>query len=452
MTATVREAAARFAEVEQRYRDATPRSRELFEEARGFMPAGVSRGSLPTTHHPTFVERAEGKHLVDVDGNVLVDLWYGASSMPLGHNHPAIVAAVTAQVARGLGFGAMSRAEVEFARLLSERVPSIERSRLTMSGTEATMFAVRIARAYTGRAKFVRMEGSYHGTHDMMMSGWGVALGGLWPGTEADPVATGVPLRVRDEVVFVPFNDLEACAAVIDANADDLAAVIVEPFMGSGGGLVAEPEFLEGLRMLCDRHGIVLIFDEMISLGLSRGGAQGYFGVTPDLTTGGKLLGGGMPFGMFGGRTDLMDLLEPVDGVPPVLHTGTWNGHATCVAAGVAQLETLDDDHYAHLHRIGDRLRSEVRELASRLDVALQVTGIGHFSAFHFNDRPIRTFADTRRDDLARVRRLALSMLSRGFHMFGGRTNLSIALDDDDIDRFVAELEPAITEASRGSG
>jgi glutamate-1-semialdehyde 2,1-aminomutase len=446
MTTTTMPAARRFAEVEQRYRDATPISRALFEEAQGLMPAGVSRGSLSTMHHPIFIERADGKYLVDVDGNVLVDFWYGASSMPLGHNHPAIVGAVTDQVSRGIGFGAMSAGEVTFARLLAERVPSIERSRLTMSGTEATMFAVRLARAYTGRIKFARMEGSYHGTHDMMCSGWGAALGGVWPGTEDDPVATGVPQWVRDDVVFLPFNDLGACTRVVDANADDLAALVVEPFMGSGGGIVAEPGFLEGLRALCDRHGIVLIFDEMISLGLAPGGAQEYYGVIPDLTTAGKLIGGGMPIGMFGGRADLMALLEPVDGVPRVLHTGTWNGHATCVAAGLAQLRTLNDEHYAHLHRIGDRLREGVRELAASLAVPLQVTGVGHFSAFHFNDRSIRTFSDTRRDDTARMQRVALAMLTRGFHMFGGRTNLSVAVNDDDIGRFVAELEVAIAE------
>ncbi len=156
-----------------------------------------------------------------------------------------------------------------------------------------------------------------------------------------------------------------------------------------------------------------------------------------------------MPFGMFGGRTEIMDLLEPSEGPPPpVLHTGTWNGHASCVAAGLAQLETLTDEHYAHLHRIGDRLREGAREVGDRLGAPLQVTGIGHFSAFHFNDGPVASFADTRRNDAGRIQRLALAMLTRGFHMFGGRTNLSVALDDDDIDHFLAELEPAITEAT----
>lgn len=437
-----------FDDVERRYIAATPRSRQLFEQARQLIPAGVSRGSLPAKPHPIFIERAEGKHLVDVDGNVLVDFWYGASSLPLGHNHPAIEAAVANQVARGLGFGEMSAAEVAFAQELSRRVPSIERSRLVMSGTEATMFAVRLARAYTGRTLFGRMEGSYHGSHDMMCSGWGVALGGLWPGTDDDPVANGVPIRSRDEVVFMPFNDLEACTRVVEEKSSDLAALIVEPFMGSGGGIVAERSFLHGLRALCDKHGIVLIFDEMISIGLARGGAQEFYGVVPDLTTGGKLLGGGMPMGMFGGRADIMALLEPRGGPPPpVLHTGTWNGHATCVAAGLAQLQTLASEHYDYLHRLGDRLRTGVGRLAADRHLPLQASGVGHFSAFHFNDRPIRTFADTRTDDVQRMQRVALAMLTRGFHMFGGRTNLSTALSEDDIDDFVCALGSAIEEA-----
>lgn len=441
-------AASRFSEVEQRYVDATPRSRELFEEARRLMPAGVSRSSLAVGPHPVFIERAQGKHLIDVDGNELVDCWNAASSLPLGHRHPAVVAAIEEQVARGPGFGAMSAAEVTFARLVSERIPSIERMRLTLTGTEATMFAIRLARAYTGRMKLARMEGSYHGSHDMLCSGQGAALGGIWPGTENGPVANGVALEVRDHVAFMPFNDLPACKRVVEANAAELAAVIVEPFMGTGGGIAAEPGFLQGLRKLCDDHGVLLIFDEMISIGLDRGGAQAFYGVTPDLTAAGKLLGGGMPMGVFGGRADIMALLEPKDGVPPVLHTGTWNGHATCVAAGVAQLQALDDDAYGYLHRIGGRLRDGVRGLAEELKIPLQVTGVGHFSAFHFNERPIRTHTDTRTNDVARMTRVALAMLTRGFFMFGGRTNLSTAVTDTDVDRFVMELEQAIAEAS----
>jgi glutamate-1-semialdehyde 2,1-aminomutase len=443
--------AKHFSEVEKRYVMATPGSRDLFAQASQVLPGGVSRGSLAAKPHPVYIERAEGKQLIDVDGNVLIDFWNGASSLPLGHNHPAIAAAVADQVARGVSFGAMSKLEVDFAQLLAEQIPSMEQSRLTMSGTEATMFAIRVARAYTGRPKFARMEGSFHGTHDMMSSGWGVALGGIWPDTVDNPVATGVSRRVREEVVFIPFNDLQASRKLVEANAHDLAAIIVEPFLGSGGGIAADPEYLWGLRSICDAHGIVLIFDEMISLGLAKGGAQAFYGVLPDMTTGGKLLGGGMPLGVFGGKRSVMALLAPVDDCPPnVLHTGTWNGHATCVAAGLAQLQTLTDDHYQYLHHIGDRLRIGARKIAADLGVALQVTGIGHFSAFHFNNKPIHTFADTRSDDVRRLQRLALAMLSRGFYMFGGRTNLSTSLTEDDIDRFLEELQPAMVESAGG--
>lgn len=440
--------AGRFSDVEQRYIDATPRSRALFEEARGFMAAGVSRASLAMGPHPIFIERAQGKHLVDVDGNVLIDFWNGASSLPLGHRHPAVVTAIEEQVTRGPGFGTMSAGEVNFARLVSERIPSMERIRLTLTGTEATMFAVRLARAYTGRMKFARMEGSYHGSHDMLCSGRGAALGGIWPGTENSPVATGVPLEVRNHVVFMPFNDLKECTRIVEASAGELATIIVEPFMGTGGGIAAEPGFLEGLRTLCDAHGILLLFDEMISIGLDRGGAQAFYGVTPDLTAAGKLLGGGMPMGVFGGRADIMALLEPAGGVPRVLHAGTWNGHATCVAAGTAQLQALDEEAYRHLHRNGKRLRDGVRNLADRTGIPLQVTGVGHFSAFHFNERPIRTHSDTWGNDAARMLRVALAMLTRGFFMFGGRTNLSTAITEDDIDRFVSEFGQAVAETS----
>lgn len=312
-----------FAAAERRYIEATPKSRALFERAGSVLPAGVGRASIPFFHHPVFVERAEGAYLHDVDGRSLLDMWNGASSLPLGHAHPNVMAAMRAQLDRGLGFGMPAEIETVLAERIKERVPSMERIRFTSSGTEATMFAIRLARAFTGRQLVARMGSSYHGTHDMLMSGAGAALGGTWLGLNDDPVAAGVLPSVRDGVVFMPFNDTAGCAAVADQHASELAAIIVEPFIGTGGGIASEPGFLAALRELCDRHGILLIYDEMISIGMSRGGGQAYYGIRPDLTATGKLIGGGMPIGAFGGRADIMEMLVPVNGVPPVLHTGT---------------------------------------------------------------------------------------------------------------------------------
>lgn len=437
----------RFAVAEQRYLSTTPGSLALYERARKVLPDGLGRSSIPFFHYPIFVDRAEGKFLYDVDGRPILDLWNAASSLPLGHAPPSVIEAVQAQVARGLGFGAMNPLEVELAEILAEQIPTMQRVRFTASGTEATMFAVRLARAFTGRRLFARMEGSYHGLHDMMCSGQGMSLGGTWLGLNDDPVSNGVLPEVREGVVFLPFNDLAACEEIIEAQASELAALIVEPFLGTGGGIPAEREFLAGLRRLCDRHGIVLIFDEMISIGMARGGAQAFYGVAADLTATGKLIGGGMPLGVFGGRADIMKLLDAVGGVPPMMHTGTWNGHPLVMAAGVAQMKALTPEVYAYLGHIGDYMRERARALAERKNVAVQVLGVQHFSAFHYTDQPIRTHADTKTADGALSRRVAFSLLSQGFYLFGGRSNLSAAVDEADIDRFIAALEIAFDEA-----
>lgn len=430
-----------------RYFAATPKSRALAEQARGYLPDGVSRTGLVYSHYPPFIERAEGQFLYDVDGNAILDVANGFSSLPLGHAHPAVVEGIQEQLARGMGHGLMSEREVELASMLSERFPSMERVRFTASGTEATMFAVRLARAFTGKTTFARMEGSYHGLHDMMSSGMGANIGQPWPGMEDDPVGYGVPPRVREEVAFLPFNDLEGCADVMAEHADDLAAVIVEPFMGAGGGIPSEPGFLAGLRDLCDRHGALLIFDEMISIGMSPSGAQGYYGVTPDLTACGKLVGGGMPMGVFGGRADIMALCAGEGAAPPVLHSGTWNAHPLAMAAGVAQLRQLTPEAYAYLGEIGDYMRGSVRDLADARGVTIQVNGICHFSAFHYTTEPVRNHRDARKGDAALAWRVGFSLLSQGFHVPGGiRTNLSTAIEKTDIDRFITALDTAFDE------
>ena len=431
----------------ERYFAATTTSRALAERAREYLPDGVSRTGLVYSHYPPFIDRAEGQFLHDVDGNAILDLANGFSSLPLGHAHPKVMEAIQAQLAKGMGHGLMSGREVELASMLAQRVPSMERVRFTASGTEATMFAMRLARAFTGKTKFARMEGSYHGLHDTMCSGMAVNTGQPWPGTEDDPVSKGVPMWTRDEVAYLPFNDLEGCADVLAEHASELSVVIVEPFMGAGGGIPSEPGFLAGLRELCDRHGILLMFDEMISIGMSPGGAQEYYGVSADLTACGKLVGGGMPMGVFGGRADIMALCEGAGGVPPVLHTGTWNAHPIAMAAGVAQLQQLTPKQYAYLGEIGDYMRQSVRDLAAGRGVPMQTTGVQHLSAFHYTNEPVRNHRDARKADAALAWRVGFSLLSQGFHVPGGsRTNLSTAMRRADIDRFIEALDIAFDE------
>ena len=444
---------ASMADAERRFRAATPRSAQMAEEARRYFPGGVGRAGMPVMLYPVFIERGEGQYLFDIDGNRMLDLSNGHSALPVGHAHPAMVEAVNRQTARGLGFALMQEHEIKLAAMLQARVPSMELLRFTASGTEATMFAIRLARAFTGRTLFARMEGSYHGLHDMMMSGMGASIGPSWRNTDNDPVANGVLPEIRDGVVYLPFNDLAACEAAIAEHAADLAALIVEPFMGSGGGLPGDRAFLHGLRAACDRHGVLLVFDEMISIGLAPGGAQEYYGVRADLTASGKLVGGGMPMGVFGGRADIMSLMEGKDGrQPQFMHTGTWNGHPISMVAGIAQLELLGADQYAYLGEIGDTMRAKVRALAARKGVALQVSGIQHFSGFHYTDRPVRNRRDVLRADQDLAAKVAFSLLSQGFYLVGGRSNLSTAITHDDIDAFVAALAIAFDESGASGG
>jgi len=441
-----------FIAAERRYLAATPRSAELFARAAKVLPAGVGRASIPFFHQPIFVERAQGAYLHDVDGRRLLDMCNGSSSLPLGHAHPHVIDAVRAQLERSLGFGMPAEGEVTLAEMLIERIPALDQVRFTSSGTEATMFALRLARAFTGRKLVLRMGNSYHGTHDMMMSGAGASLGGTWLGLNDNPVSAGVLPEVREGVVFAPYNELAGAEEVAARRGDELAAIIVEPFLGAGGGLPAIPGFLAGLRSLADRTGAVLIFDEMIAIGLSRGGGGAYAGVRPDLITTGKLIGGGMPIGLFGGRADIMAMLVPAGApgsgaVPPVLHTGTWNAHPHAMAAGIATLEMLDEAAYARLHELGEYYRARVRDLVARMGLAVQVTGVGQFSNLHFTARPVVTVGDAATGDAAVSRRVHFSLASQGYWKFGCRSNLSTAITTAELDGYIDALAIAFTEA-----
>jgi glutamate-1-semialdehyde 2,1-aminomutase len=434
--------------IESRFRARTKKSRELAQRASSVFPDGVGRAGMPNELYPVFVDRASGQYLYDVDGNRLLDMSNGHSALPLGHSPAPVVDAIAKQLARGIGFFLMEEGEIRLAEMLRERVPSMEKIRFTASGTEATMFAVRAARAFTGRKLFARAEGSYHGMHDMMCSGMGMNVGTPWMDSGDNPVSNGVLPSVREGVVFLPFNDIEGSRKVIAAHAADLAAVIIEPMLGGGGGIPAEREYLLALRELCDRHKIVLILDEMVTIGLARGGAQEHFGVRADLTTSGKLVGGGMPMGVFGGRADIMSLMtRDASGVLRMFHTGTWNGHPLAMAAGIAQLEMLTPEKFAYLGELGETMRKKVRALAREMRVAVQVTGVQHFSAFHYTSQPVRNRRDAVRADPKLSSRVSFSLLSQGFYMLGQRTNLSTAITHQDIDEFISALAVAFEEA-----
>ncbi|MFL5755531.1 MAG: aspartate aminotransferase family protein, partial [Chloroflexota bacterium] len=337
----------------------TPRSRELFERATGSLPGGSTRTTVYTAPYPPYIESGSGLWLRDVDGNRYRDFLCNYTSLILGHAHPAVVDAVEAQVRRGSAFAAPTETEVLLAEEIRARVPSVERLRFTSSGTEATMFAMRAARAFTGRPLIAKFERAYHGTHDGVMTG-----------------TAGVPAAMDQLVVELPWGDIDGIEAALRGREGDLAAIILEPVQGAGGVRAPESAFLPFLRSFTERHGALLIFDEIISFRVGYGGAQGRFGVRPDLTTLGKIIGGGYPLAAFGGRADVMEIFDARRS-GAVSHGGTFNGSPVAAAAGLATLRELTPDVYPRLERLGERLRSAIAGVFVARGLVARVTAVG---------------------------------------------------------------------------
>jgi glutamate-1-semialdehyde 2,1-aminomutase len=421
---------------EAQYRQLTPRSRQLFERASRVMPGGTTRTSTYFSPYPLTIKRGKGSRVWDVDGREYFDLIGNYTAVALGHAHEVVVQAIVEQARKGTGFAANNVPQVELAEELCRRVPSLDMIRFCNSGTEATMFAMRLARFATGRSKIARVEGGYHGTHDFAEVSGHPPLELAGPADHPHAVAdTGAtPQAVVDSSVILPFNDVPAAVAIIDENADELAAVIVEPVLGSGA-IPAEPAYLQALRAATRERGIVLIFDELITMRLSAGGAQAVYGVIPDLTTMGKVIGGGLPIGAFGGRRDLMALLDPGAGREYLPQGGTYNGNPLTAAAGLAALRALDDATFGHVNELGDRARAGLREVFASAGIAAQVTGIGPLFAVHLTETPVRDYRSLATRDLAATHRLFLGLLAEGVLTSPrGFCAMPVAAEEGDID------------------
>jgi glutamate-1-semialdehyde 2,1-aminomutase len=398
-----------------RYLETTPRSREMWEEAKRYLPGGDTRNSIFWAPYPVYIQDGGGCHAVDLDGRDRLDFIGNMTSLPLGNAYPPVVKAVQEQAARGFVYNAPNEHQVRLARLLCQRVPSVELVRFTNSGTEATLNALRAARAFTGRTKFAKCEGGYHGTHDAVSVSVRTdpAMGGSPDRPTPVPSVAGLPPGVVEEVVVMPFNDVAASRAILEDNAGELAAVIVEPVLGGSGMVPADQEYLDTLREFTEVDGSVLVFDEVISFRASRGGAQEHYGIRPDMTTFGKIIGGGFPVGAFGGRRDLMDLYDPTTG-PAVGHAGTFNGNPMTMVAGAVTLEDLTPDIYERLESLTERLRQGVRDACAELDVPVQVTGLGSLFGIHFLDRPVRTYRDVHSADRDLRQRVFWGLMNEG--------------------------------------
>ncbi len=390
-------------------------SERLFERARRVLPGGVNSpvrafGSIGLT--PRFIASAKGSHMTDADGTEYLDFVGSWGPMVLGHAHPAVEEAVAEAARQGLSFGAATEREVEMGELVCEMVPSIEMVRMVNSGTEAVMSAIRAARGFTGRDKVIKFAGCYHGHSDglLVQAGSGVLTAGI-------PSSAGVPAGCARDTLTAPFNDLEAVEALFQAGTEDIAAVIVEPVAANMGVVLPEPGFLEGLRALCDRYGSLLIFDEVITgFRLGPDGAQGRFGVRPDLTTFGKIIGGGMPVGAYGGRADIMRKIAPLG---PVYQAGTLSGNPVAMAAGLAQLRLLRDHPawYTQLEEKAGRFFRDLSGVFKKAGVPHRLNYIGSLGSVFFTETPVKNEADAKTSDTKAFAAYARGMFERGIYV-----------------------------------
>lgn len=422
-------------------------SRALFAHAEQFIPGGVNspvRAFKSVGGVPPFIRRAEGAYLEDEDGNRYIDYVGSWGPMLLGHAEPSIIEAVRAAAVNSTSFGAPTRLEGEVAELICHLVPSVEMVRMVNSGTEATMSAVRLARGFTGRSKIIKFAGNYHGHADFFL-----IAAGSGATTFGKPDSPGVTNGTSRDTLLARYNDLENVIELVNEHDGEVACIIVEPVAGNMGCVPPEPGFLEGLRSLCDRHGMLLIFDEvMTGFRIARGGAQERFGVTPDLTTLGKVIGGGLPVGAYGGRREIMEHLSPVG---PVYQAGTLSGNPLAMAAGRAMLRQIEDhpEIYDRLEAAGRRLADGTRRNLEALGLDYYTTQVGSMGCLFFTDQRVMDYDVARRADTDRYARYFHAMLRRGIYLAPSQFEaffLSAKHGDSEIERTLAAQREALEE------
>jgi len=389
-------------------------SDRLFAEALKYIPGGVNspvRAFRAVGGNPFFVNRASGSKVWDVDGNELIDYVLTWGPAILGHAHPKIISAVKAAAELGTSFGIPNPHEVTMAKLICELVPSVKKIRMTSSGTEACMSAIRLARGFTRRDKIIKFDGCYHGHVDSLLVRAG--SGAL---TFGHPDSAGIPAAFTSHTIVAPYNDVDAVKAIFVANKNEIAGIIVEPVPGNAGLYLPKPGYLEFLREVTAAHGALLIFDEvMTGFRLARGGAQERFGITPDLSTFGKVIGGGLPVGAFGGRTEIMDCLAPLG---PVYQAGTLSGNPVAMAAGLANLEELlNGDAYKTLEERGAQLAAGMRDAAKSANVPVQFNQCGSMFCGYFTDKPVHNVADAMHSDRERFKKFFHGLLDAGVYL-----------------------------------
>ncbi len=421
------------------------KSIEAFAEAKTLMPGGVNspvRAFKSVKMDPIFMERGKGSKIYDIDGNEYIDYVLSWGPLILGHANDRVVEAIKTVAELGTSFGAPSLIETKLAKLVKERVPSIEIVRMVSSGTEATMSALRLARGYTGRNKILKFEGCYHGHGDSLLikAGSGVATLGL-------PDSPGVPEGVAKNTITVPYNDLESVRYAFEQFGDDIAGIIVEPVAGNMGVVLPQPGFLEGLRDITTQYGALLIFDEvMTGFRVGYNCAQGYFGITPDLTCLGKVIGGGLPVGAYGGRAEIMEQIAPSG---PIYQAGTLSGNPLAMTAGLETLSQLTPDHYEEFARKAELLEEGIRAAAEKHDIPHTINRVGSMVGFFFTNEAVTNYEKAKTSNLDYFATYYQEMANQGVFLppsqFEGMF-LSTAHSNEDIDKTIEAIEIAFSK------
>ncbi|MBF0276251.1 MAG: glutamate-1-semialdehyde 2,1-aminomutase [SAR324 cluster bacterium] len=420
------------------------RSLQLFERAQKSIPGGVNspvRAFKSVDTHPLFIEKGKGSKIYDIDGNEFIDYVGSWGPLILGHCHEKIISAVENALHSGTSFGAPTEGEIQLAEMVKEAVPSIEMLRLVNSGGEATMGAIRVARGFTGRDKIIKFEGCYHGSIDSLL-----VQAGSGATTLGKPDSEGVPQAFVDLTLLARFNDFDSVSELVDLHPQEIAAIIVEPVPGNMGMILPEHGFLQNLRSLCDREGIVLIFDEVMSgFRVDYGGVQALLNVQPDMTTFGKVIGGGFPVGGYGGRQDIMLQVAPVG---PVYQAGTLSGNPIAVTAGIATLELLKEKGvYDEISQKSSWLVNETKSLCEKAGIPIQGNQMGGMFGFFFSETPVRDYQDALKTDVNRFKKFFNQMLRQGIYIAPSAFEtffVSTAHTDEDLEKTAAAIKQAL--------
>ncbi|WFP74961.1 aspartate aminotransferase family protein [Mesorhizobium sp. WSM4906] len=436
------------------YPNDMPLSKSLFERAKKVMPGGNTRTTVFVDPFPIYAARGEGCRVWDVDGNVYYDCINNFTAMIHGYTQPDVAAAVVDQLPFGTAFGAPTVSEIELAELLVERLPSVDQIRFANSGTEGVMMAIKAARAFTGRPRIVKIEGAYHGSYDFAEVSLDSSPANWGDLPNSTPYARGTPRGVLDDVIAVPFNDTEALRAVFAAQGDTIAGVLIDPMPNRAGLIPARQDYLRAMVEIAHAAGALVIFDEVISFRLGWSGAQGLWDITPDLTALGKIIGGGFPVGAVGGRADIMAVFDPTRGKPALPHGGTFTANPVTMRAGLAAMQALTRESFAHLDRLGTLLRDGVAASFDKHGLAGQCVGLGSLFKVHFTAHPVTDYrsvypgqAERRKLDAFHKGLLGRGVLSASYGLFA----LSTPMTEEDTRAILQAIDEILGDIARQS-